>query len=146
MNVETFFNVYTLSSPIVDFSNSLLSQRNLDKRKAQLCKILRNKRMKSMDMDLFQRSIDMLSKFSDLCVDFQITDSCVEYDSYADDSIAIYFNERKSRVNLYFNEEVDPDKDNYDEVYFSFELKGERYLVNDSLNNIMPLVNRIISK
>ena len=145
MDAKTFMNLYALSYSNECFSDCILNQRHLDERKVRLCRILRKKRIKSMDIDLFQRSIDMLSRFSDMCtVDFHIADSCVEYDNYVDDSVAIYFNERKNRVNLYFNEEVYPDKDNFDEVYFSFELEGERYLVNDSLNNIMSLVNRII--
>ena len=146
MDVKTFMSLYALPDSNECFSDCILNQRNQDERKVRLCRILGKKRIKSMDVDLFQRSIDMLSRFSDLCVDFLITDACVEYDSYVDDSIAIYFNERKNRVNLYFNEEVYPDKDNFDEVYFSFELEGERHLVNDSLNNIMPLVNKIIRK
>lgn len=145
MKVEEFLNTYTLLEESLTIPKYSISSHLLDIHKANICQMLHRKKNRDMSMTLFQKSIDMVSVFSDLCGEkLHIEEKDIEYDPFIEDSIAIYFRSKKARINLYYNESQDGDEDNFEEVYFSFEIDKQRHLVNDTMRNIMPLIHRIL--
>lgn len=145
MRVEEFLNIYSILEESLAVPEYNISTHLLESRKADIGVMLRNKMDSHMSMTLFQKSIDMVSAFSDMCGEKLCIDvNDIEYDPFVEDSIAIYFRSKNARINLYYNEDTDGDNDNFEEVYFSFEMDKKRHLVNDTMRNIMPLIHRIL--
>lgn len=148
MNVSEFLSEYAISyENLEDEYRIRLVNRLVVSQKVEIGKLLKSKRSRNMPASLFQKSIDMVSSFLDKCnAEIDISHSLIEYDPFVNDSISIYFPKKQARVNLYFNEDCPIDEDNFEEIYFSFVYNEQRHLVNDTMDNIMPLVKRILNK
>ena len=82
--------------------------------------------------------IDLLSNVTDFSLDQ------LDYDPYVDDSVVIYFKNRTIRLNLYVNQEMNEDEEDFEEAYLDFVKNNESYLVNDTLPNVVKLLNRLL--
>lgn len=148
MNTIDFFSEYAFCySDIEDDYRIRSIDRRVLSQKVEIRKVLKSKQPKPMPDPLFQKSIDMISSFLDSCnAEIDIPINSIEFDPFVDDSISIPFPKKHARINLYFNEECPVDEENFDEVYFSFIHNKQRYLVNDTMANIIPLVKQILSR
>lgn len=68
----------------------------------------------------------------------------LDYDPYVDDSVVIYFKNRSIRLNLYVNQYINKDEEDFEEAYLDFVQDNESYLVNDTLPNVVKLLNKLL--
>lgn len=148
MKAIDFFSEYAFCYKDIEDDYQIRSiDRCVLSQKVEIRKVLKRKQLKPMSDPLFQKCIDMISSFLDNCnAEIDIPINSIEFDPFIDDSISIPFPKKQARINLYFNEQCPIDEENFDEVYFSFEHNKQRYLVNDTMANIIPLVKQILSR
>lgn len=146
MNVNDFFNaidIYNLSEPN---SFDIINSSKVDNLKVSASLCLREKRRKrTIDNYFMEESIKKVYDVIDLLNDvtaFSIDQ--LDYDPYVDDSVVIYFRNRSIRLNLYVNQYINKDEEDFEEAYLDFVQDNESYLVNDTLPNVVKLLNKLL--
>lgn len=146
MNVNDFFNaidIYNLSEPN---SFDIINSSKVDNLKVSASLCLREKRRKrTIDNFFMEESLKKVYDVIDLLNDvtaFSIDQ--LDYDPYVDDSVVIYFKNRSIRLNLYVNQDIHEDDEDFEEAYLDFVQNNESYLVNDTLPNVVKLLNKLL--
>ena len=146
MNVNDFFNaidIYNLSEPN---SFDIINSSKVDNLKVSASLCLREKRRKRTIGNFFMEEslkkvydvIDLLNDVTAFSIDQ------LDYDPYVDDSVVIYFKNRSIRLNLYVNQDINKDEEDFEEAYLDFIQNNESYLVNDTLPNVVKLLNKLL--
>lgn len=82
--------------------------------------------------------IDGLERISDFSLE------SLDYDPYVDDSVVMYFANKTIRLNLYVNNLPKGEIEDFEEAYLSFVRNGDSYLVNDTVPNVLNLLNSLL--
>ena len=146
MNVNDFFNAIDIYNRSEPNSFDIINSGKVDNLKVSASLCLREKRRKrTIDNFFMEESIKKVYDVIDLLNDvtaFSIDQ--LDYDPYVDDSVVIYFKNRSIRLNLYVNQYINKDEEDFEEAYLDFVLDNESYLVNDTLPNVVKLLNKLL--
>ena len=147
MNVNDFFNAIGFYELSCSTSFDIINRSRVEDLKVLASSCPREKRRKRRSIDDYfaeeslkkvYNVIDLLSNVTDFSLDQ------LDYDPYVDDSVVIYFKNRTIRLNLYVNQEMNEDEEDFEEAYLDFVKNNESYLVNDTLPNVVKLLNRLL--
>ncbi|WP_455643796.1 hypothetical protein [Parabacteroides sp.] len=146
MNVKEFFNSFGFYERIESTTFEVINRSKIDDTKNLASLYLREKRRKRLINEYFAEHllkkvydvIELLDNVSEFSLDQ------LDYDPYVDDSIVIYFKNRSIRLNLYVNRDVDSDSEDFEEAYLDFIRNNESHLVNDTVPNIVKLLNKLL--
>lgn len=144
MNVSDFLNVFVPKEIDVFDSYEVINDSLLDKVKFQSSSLLSKRalerRIDSMYVEQLRTKvwnvIDQISAIQKYCIDD------LDFDPYVDDSAVMYFDNCNIRLNLYVSDIEDAE--DYEEAYLAFEKNGESYLVNDTVDNVVKLLNKLL--
>ena len=146
MNVNDFFNAIDIYNRSEPNSFDIINSGKVDNLKVSASLCLREKRRKrTIDNFFMEESIKKVYDVIDLLNDvmaFSIDQ--LDYDPYVDDSVVIYFKNRSIRLNLYVNQYINKDEEDFEEAYLDFVQDNESYLVNDTLSNVVKLLNKLL--
>lgn len=146
MNVNDFFNAIDIYNRSEPNSFDIINSGKVDNLKVSASLCLREKRRKrTIDNFFMEESIKKVYDVIDLLNDvtaFSIDQ--LDYDPYVDDSVVIYFKNRSIRLNLYVNQYINKDEEDFEEAYLDFVQDNESYLVNDTLPNVVKLLNKLL--
>lgn len=146
MNVNDFFNAIDIYNRSAPNSFDIINSGKVDNLKVSASLCLREKRRKrTIDNFFMEESIKKVYDVIDLLNDvmaFSIDQ--LDYDPYVDDSVVIYFKNRSIRLNLYVNQYINKDEEDFEEAYLDFVQDNESYLVNDTLPNVVKLLNKLL--
>lgn len=146
MNVNDFINAINFYEPIDSPSFEIINRSKIEDTKVLASSCLREKRRKRMIDTFFAEQvlkkvyavIDLLDNISDFSIDQ------LDYDPYVDDSVVIYFKNRTIRLNLYVNPDTNDSVEDFEEAYLDFVRNEESYLINDTLPNVIKLLNKLL--
>lgn len=147
MNVNEFFNAFCFYEQNDSNSLGIINRSKIENLKVLASSRLREKRKKrSIDEYFAEESlikvydvIDLLNNVSDFALDQ------LDYDPYVDDSVVVYFKNRTIRLNLYVKQDIEEEED-FEEAYLDFVNNNESYLVNDTLPNVVKLLNKLLNE
>lgn len=147
MNVNEFFNAFCFYEQNDSNSLEIINRSKIENLKVLASSRLREKRKKrSIDEYFAEESlikvydvIDLLNNVSDFALDQ------LDYDPYVDDSVVVYFKNRTIRLNLYVKQDIEEEED-FEEAYLDFVKNNESYLVNDTLPNVVKLLNKLLNE
>lgn len=146
MNVNDFFNAIDIYNRSEPNSFDIINSGKVDNLKVSASLCLREKRRKrTIDNFFMEESIKKVYDVIDLLNDvtaFSIDQ--LDYDPYVDDSVVIYFKNRSIRLNLYVNQYINKDEEDFEEAYLDFVQDNESHLVNDTLPNVVKLLNKLL--
>lgn len=96
----------------------------------------------------FKRVVDKVTDFMYAMERaFNFEEESVDYETIIEDSIVVRFrNHPKMRLNIYYEEETIVDEvENYEESYLLYERQGRMTLVNDTIENNVDLIRKILA-
>ena len=144
MNVNDFLNTFvTIDNEAFD-SYEIINYSLLDNAKYESSSLLTKRALErkidSMYVEQLRAKvwnvIDQIAAISKFCIDD------LDFDPYVEDSAVMYFDNCNIRLNLYVSDAEE--EEDYEEAYLAFEKDGESYLVNDTITNIMKLLNKLL--
>ena len=146
MNVNDFINAICFYEQIDSPSFEIMNRSKIEDTKVLASSCLREKRRKRVIDEFFAERlqkkvydvIDLLDNISDFSIEQ------LDYDPYVDDSVVIYFKDRTIRLNLYVNPDTDDSVEDFEEAYLDFIRNEESYLINDTLPNVIKLLNKLL--
>lgn len=96
----------------------------------------------------FRRAVDKVTNFVYAMENaFNLEEESVDYETIIEDSIVVRFrNHPKMRLNIYYEEDNTINEDeNYEESYLLYERQGRMTLVNDTIENNVDLIRKILA-
>lgn len=146
MRVNEFFNSFGMFDVYENQTISIIQRTEIEDTKVLASSRLKIKRMnRSIDALFAKQSmnkvfsvIDGLERISDFSLD------SLDYDPYVDDSVVMYFANKTIRLNLYVNNLPKGEIEDFEEAYLSFVRNGDSYLVNDTVPNVLNLLNSLL--
>lgn len=146
MRVNEFFNSFGMFDVYENQTISIIQRAEIEDTKVLASSRLKIKRMnRSIDALFAKQSmnkvysvIDGLERISDFSLE------SLDYDPYVDDSVVMYFANKTIRLNLYVNNLPKGEIEDLEEAYLSFVRNGDSYLVNDTVPNVLNLLNSLL--
>lgn len=146
MRVNEFFNSFGMFDVYENQTISIIQRAEIEDTKVLASSRLKIKRMnRSIDALFAKQSmnkvysvIDGLERISDFSLE------SLDYDPYVDDSVVMYFANKTIRLNLYVNNLPKGEIEDFEEAYLSFVRNGDSYLVNDTVPNVLNLLNSLL--
>lgn len=96
----------------------------------------------------FRRAVDKVTDFVYAMESaFDVVEEKIDYETIIEDSIVVRFRSHpKMRLNIYYEEEQGATStENYEESYLLYERQGRMTLVNDTIENNVELIRKILS-